>query len=735
MEAKDHSDVIICPRCLAKIQPDRKCPVCDQILDKGDWPAIPMRDDLAPWSIANLAVLDGDDRQYQLPPIALSKDDGVLQTSLPYEFPEGKRTIRLGGSSVGFNGADIHIEGADSLHAVLMLNGRTKTWWLYDCGSTTGSFVNSARVHCHELQVDDVIKIVGVKLVFRGDRIESGNVSVAGMSLSVENLNFTVTGDDGETKTVLDDVTFSVSAGEFIGVLGPSGCGKSSLIQRIIGLAKCSEGSSIRVNGNRLENANDWNGFLEATAYLPQNVDETLHDSLTLSDEMDLFRQIHMTPCENEEQENDRCLSTLGLLTEKTKGTLIAKLSGGQKRRVGIALALLRRPQMLILDEPSAGLDPASEGVLMRHLRGIADQGRTVLCVTHILTHADQFDKVLVLSKGKVVYFGAWSDLLKTFNVRAIGTFYQLLEDGLAPVRYSPSLADRAQSDFPVVARPTFKRRVLGYLKRTIKEFVCSKKSKGVVSLLASTPAVFCLWQPMGLVVGIRLACACYFRTNGGRAIDVELLGFCSALAMFWIGINNAAREFVKERIPRRCLERLNQVPYAPYVLSKALWTIGICALQSLAFSVMLCISARIPIPLAASVESPSLDMSVLWFGPLYVSCLMGAFCGLAVSSVARKQLGAISVVPNIAILALLFSNAMVRFENNNDYYAPIAKTLATTIMPCYWPSKVLDAIQSGRSDGSAVICMLSLFAIYTIVAFVVVWIFQRKNEAAWNGR
>ena len=97
----------------------------------------------------------------------------------------------------------------------------------------------------------------------------------------------------------------------------------------------------------------------------------------------------------------------------------------------------------------------------------------------------------------------------------------------------------------------------------------------------------------------------------------------------------------------------MNQVPYAPYVLSKALWTIGICALQSLAFSVMLCISARIPIPLAASVESPSLDMSVLWFGPLYVSCLMGAFCGLAVSSVARKQLGAISVVPNIAILAL----------------------------------------------------------------------------------
>lgn len=735
MGSTDNSEVLICPRCLAKVLIDRKCPVCGKTLDKGDWPSIPTRGDLTPWSITNLVLTEGDDQQYQLPPIAAVMNDGVLRTSLPYDFPEGKRTVRLGGSSVGVNGADINIEGADPLHAVLMLNGRTKTWWLYDCGSTTGSFVNSARIHCHELQVDDVIEIVGVKLVFRGDRIESGNVSVDGMSLTVENLNFEIEGDDGAIKTVLDDVTFSVSAGEFVGVLGPSGCGKSSLIQRIIGLAKCSEGSSIRVNGNRLETANDWRGFLGATAYLPQNVDETLHGALTLSEEMDLFRQIHMPPCENEEQENESCLSTLGLLAEKNKGTLIAKLSGGQKRRVGIALALLRRPQMLILDEPSAGLDPASDGVLMRHLRGIADQGRTVLCVTHVLTHADQFDKVLVLSKGKVVYFGVWSDLLKTFNVKDLGAFYQLLEDGLAPVRYNPSVVDRAQSDFPIVARPTFKRRVLGYLKRTFKEFVCSKKSKGLVSLLASTPAVFCLWQPLGLVIGIRLACACYFRTNGGRAIDVELLGFCSALAMFWVGINNAAREFVKERIPRRCMERLNQVPYAPYVFSKVLWTIGICALQSLAFSVMLCISARMPIALAAAVQSPSLDMSVLWFGPLYVSCLMGAFCGLAVSSVARKQLGAISIVPNIAILALLFSNAMVRFENNNDYYAPIAKTLATTIMPCYWPSKVLDAIQSGRNDGLAVICMLSLFAIYAIVAFAVVWVFQKKNEDAWDGR
>jgi hypothetical protein len=113
----------------------------------------------------------------------------------------------------------------------------------------------------------------------------------------------------------------------------------------------------------------------------------------------------------------------------------------------------------------------------------------------------------------------------------------------------------------------------------------------------------------------------------------------------------------------------------------------------------------------------------------------MGAACGLAVSSIAKKSLTAISIVPNIAILALLFSNAMVRFENNNDYYAPIAKTLSTTIMPCYWPAKVLTSIQEGVCDQAATFCLLSLFVVYVAASVVFIWVFQQKNEKAWNGR
>lgn len=739
MELADCSpeEVILCPSCLVPVQMDRVCPVCGARLDKGDWPAIPQGDGLSPWSAKNLLPPEGGGSRYRLSPLSATVEDGELRTRFPYEFASGKRVVRIGGSSLL---TDVLIAGASPLHAALLLNGRTKTWWAYDCGSASGTFVNGERIHFKELQGDDVLTVAGVRLVFRGDRLETGRASAEGMALSVENLCFSIEGENGVSRQILDHVTFSVSPGEFIGILGPSGCGKSSLVQRLVGLASPDSGE-IYVNG-RLRDS-DPDGFRAATAYLPQNVEKTLHDALTLDEEIDCFRRINLPRSENELQENRDCLGTLGL-SGKSRYR-VGSLSGGEKRRVGIALALLRRPQLLLLDEPGAGLDPASEGVLMRHLRGIADQGRTILCVTHVLANAEKFDKLLVLSKGKVVYFGKPSELLSTFGEKDLGALYQQLESGVSPRLGAASVANRTLAGFPPVVMPSLLRRTLGYVRRTAREFFAVRRGRArtgfagvgarLRAALFSVPGVLLLWQPLGLVIGIRLACACYFRTNGGKPIDIELLGFCAALAMFWIGINNTARVLVNERVPGRCLENLNQVPLPAYLLSRLVWTAVVCVTQTLSFAVLLWLAARIPVQLATSVDSPTLSISLSWAGPLSVSCLMGASCGLAVSAIAKKTMSAVSMVPNIAILALLFSNAMVRFNDRNDYYAPIAKTLATTVMPCYWPSKVLADMQSGVADGGATARMLSLLAIYVACSLVVVWVFQRKNEKAWDGR
>jgi hypothetical protein len=81
------------------------------------------------------------------------------------------------------------------------------------------------------------------------------------------------------------------------------------------------------------------------------------------------------------------------------------------------------------------------------------------------------------------------------------------------------------------------------------------------------------------------------------------------------------------------------------------------------------------------------------------VTGLIGSICGLAVSAVARKELNAVSIVPNLAILSLLFSEAVVRFEQGGDFYAPAAKTIAMSVMPCYWPAKLLDGLQNGSMN------------------------------------
>ena len=733
MEAEVHpsEEIILCPSCRVRVQSDRICPVCGARLDKGDWPAIDSRDErLSPWSDANLLAPPDGERHYQLSPLTLSVSDGELCTPFPYLFEFGKLVVRIGGSSLK---ADVKINGAASLHAALLQNKRTKDWWIYDCGSDSGTFVNGTRVHCRKLQVDDVIMIAGVELAFRGNRLETGRASAEGMSLSVEDLCFAIRREDGESRKILDHVTFSVSSGEFVGILGPSGCGKSSLVQRIIGLSSPDLGE-IYVNGNRRDS--DLKGFRAATAYLPQNVEKTLHDDLTLDEEIDCFRRINLPSSKNALQENEDCLKTLGL---SGRGKYrIGNLSGGEKRRVGIALALLRRPQLMLLDEPCAGLDPASEGVLMQHLRGIANQGRTVLCVTHVLSNLEKFDKLLLLSQGRIVYFGKPADLLDTFGVSDFGALYQRLEAGMASAHYAPPPVDRTQSEFPPVVRPSFLRRTFGYLKRMAKEFFALKarKTGGFVarlrSVLTSSPCVFCLWQPLGLVVGIRLACACGFRTNSS---DLDLLGFCASLAMFWIGINNSARDLVKERVPGRCLESLNQVPCGAYLFSKFAWIVFTCAAQTFAFTLMLWISARIPLALENGDVS-ALAMSLAWFGPLYLSCLMGAFCGLAVSAMTTKTMAAVSVVPNIAIFALLFSDAMVRFKSDS-YFVPLARGLAK-VMPCHWASEVLAVMtQAGAKYGSPnqLHRLLLLFVIYAVYSIVLVWVFQRRNEEAWEGR
>ena len=209
-------------------------------------------------------------------------------------------------------------------------------------------------------------------MYFTDTRIYFSNMHLQGLSLDLQHCSASAK----ETRfSILNDISFHVSPGEFVGILGPSGCGKSSLIQRIVGLSSFDTGNLL-VNGHDFHKVKKV--FQQNLSYIPQQI--SLHEELTLKEEVDCFCRLQETGKFKDFSSAQSIIKLVGL--ENVKEKQIVKLSGGQKRRLSIALELLRNPQLLLLDEPTSGLDPATEKSVMTYLRRVANQKRTVICST-----------------------------------------------------------------------------------------------------------------------------------------------------------------------------------------------------------------------------------------------------------------------------------------------------------------------------------------------------------------
>jgi ABC-2 type transport system ATP-binding protein len=186
------------------------------------------------------------------------------------------------------------------------------------------------------------------------------------------------------------DVTFSVERGEIFGILGPNGAGKSTTVEAIAGLRK-PDGGTIEVLGRKPEDP-----ALRRLVGV-QLQESELPDRMTVREALDLFSAFYPDPIDWHELVRD-----LGL-GEKLK-TKFGKLSGGQKQRLSIALALIGRPEVAILDELTTGLDPQSRRDTWDLIGGIRDRGVTVLLVTHFMEEAERLcDRIAVIDRGTVI--------------------------------------------------------------------------------------------------------------------------------------------------------------------------------------------------------------------------------------------------------------------------------------------------------------------------------------------
>jgi ABC-type multidrug transport system ATPase subunit len=539
---------------------------------------------------------------------------------------------------------------------------------LTDLGSTNGTYVNGKLITTpFVLRTGDTIRIGSHVLVLNID--ETLVQTNEGGNLRLDALNLTKVVPSGAK--VLSEVSLSIMPREFVAILGPSGSGKSTLLDALNGLRPAT-GGTVLVNGVDLYR--NFTAYHTEIGYVPQK--NIIHEELTVAQSLDFAAQLRM-PADTQPAERQQriaeVLAELGLT--QRRDVPVKNLSGGQQRRVCIGVELLTKPSLFFLDEATSGLDPGTETDLMELLRQLADQGRTILLITHATQNVALCDLVIYMAEGgRVAYFGPpqelvpyflehFAEALAPFQIRDITGIYraldreknpkaptasQLQETYLASAQYRRYVLERQQSLQPI-AKPNTSglrpptprkqvitpgispwRQLLILLRRNI---AILQQDVGSFALILLTPVLlgmldFVAWDRQ------------IFSTETGDAAQSMTMLFVSALVAVLLGELTTMRDFVKEvEIYRR--ERMVGLQLLPYIASKVLLALIFAAYQGAVF---------------LFVKKLAVDIPGGWdvVGPMYLTFALATFggmvMGLLVSALAPNQ----NMAPLLSILLLV---------------------------------------------------------------------------------
>lgn len=245
---------------------------------------------------------------------------------------------------------------------------------------------------------------------------------------------------------ILEGVSLAFRSGEITAVLGPSGSGKSTLIKCLSTVLRPQEGK-VLADGKDLWD--DLDEFRQRLGYVPQ--DDVIHRQLTVEDAFYYAARLRLRSFYGDSVIRARIDTVLaGLGLEERRGLRIRRLSGGQRKRVNIGVELLCDPEVLVLDEPASGLDPAIEEDLIRLLRRMARAGRTIVLTTHSMERLADYDKLVLVAAGRLVYAGPPGDFAGHFGVEDPSDVYRVLRDRGAEEwesRYRSSRLARREED------------------------------------------------------------------------------------------------------------------------------------------------------------------------------------------------------------------------------------------------------------------------------------------------
>ncbi len=221
----------------------------------------------------------------------------------------------------------------------------------------------------------------------------------------------------GAKVKAVDDISLTIPSGEFFGLLGPNGAGKTTMISMLSTLLIPNEGE-ILIDGEVLDRQRG--DIKRKLSLITQH--NSLRNDMTLDQIMELQGRLYAIPKEEMKRRSEELLSFCGLLEHRKK--IVRKLSGGMKRKLMLCRALLTQPEILILDEPTIGLDPASRRQMWDLLKTLNRQGMTILLTTHYIDEAQYLcQRIALIEKGKVAQLDTPDALIRRLGEVAIDEF------------------------------------------------------------------------------------------------------------------------------------------------------------------------------------------------------------------------------------------------------------------------------------------------------------------------
>jgi ABC-type multidrug transport system ATPase subunit/pSer/pThr/pTyr-binding forkhead associated (FHA) protein len=562
--------------------------------------------------------------------------------------PAEKPALRIGRAA----GNDLVLEapGVSRHHAALTYDGGAQPV-LADLGSTNGTFINGQPLaEPRRLNPQDLVFLGGFLLRVRGRDIKRHDLSAS--RITAREITKELGGH-----SILKGISLAFFPREFVGLMGPSGCGKSTLMDALNGLRPATSGT---VHVNDLDLYRNFNALRRSIGYVPQH--DILHDVLTVERTLYYAAKLRLpegTPAAELRRIVDEVITTVGL--QEHRGAPFRQLSGGQQKRLSLAVELITKPNFIFLDEPTSPLDPETTENMMMLFRRLADEGRIVIMVTHKFEKFEEMHHVAILTKGgRLAYFGPPREALAYFGCREPGEIYRRIG-----ARDPEELAQAFR------ASPHYRQYVSGRLAET-EELT---RTSGQTPLLAGAPPMaggaerrfgFRQWLTLTrryLDIKLRdkrntalllaqapfIAAILALITNSLN--DAKTI-FIAAIIAIWFGSNNAVREIVAE-VPIYTRERLVNLKIPSYVFSKFAVLSGVGLIQ-----VMLFVGILVGFGRLSGGDFWRLTLI------LYLTLLAGVSMGLLFSALVNSAEKAMSILPLILIPQLLLGGFLMPLDD-----------------------------------------------------------------------